>query len=35
VEMMDNANIDNSMHEDIFKLVDAAYKKKEKLDPES
>ncbi|KAG9229754.1 putative Saccharolysin [Amylocarpus encephaloides] len=34
-EIMDEFNIEASMREDIFKLVDAAYEKKEKLDPES
>ena len=34
-EMMDEFGIEASMREDIFKLVDAAYKKGEKLDPES
>ena len=34
-EMMLEFGIEASMREDIFKLVDAAYKKGEKLDPES
>jgi len=34
-EMMDEFGIEASMREDIFKLVDAAYQKKEDLDPES
>jgi metallopeptidase MepB len=34
-EIMDEFIIETSMREDIFKLVDAAYKKGEKLDPES
>ncbi|KAH6666274.1 putative Saccharolysin [Halenospora varia] len=34
-EIMDEFNIEASMREDIFKLVDAAYNKKESLDPES
>ena len=34
-EIMDEFSIEASMREDIFKLVDAAYKKGEKLDPES
>ncbi|KAH8659341.1 putative Saccharolysin [Tricladium varicosporioides] len=34
-EIMDEFNIEASMREDIFKLVDAAYNKKETLDPES
>jgi metallopeptidase MepB len=32
---MDDFNIEASMREDIFKLVEAAYKKGDKLDPES
>jgi metallopeptidase MepB len=32
---MDEFEIETSMREDIFKLVDAAFQKKEKLDPES
>ena len=34
-EIMDEFAIEASMREDIFKLVDAAYKKGDKLDPES
>ena len=34
-EVMDDFGIEASMREDIFKLVDAVYKKGEKLDPES
>jgi metallopeptidase MepB len=34
-EIMDEFGIEASMREDIFKLVDAAYKKKENLNPES
>ncbi|KAF4611316.1 hypothetical protein G7Y89_g15697 [Cudoniella acicularis] len=34
-ETMDEFNIEASMREDIFKLVDAAFNKKEELDPES
>jgi metallopeptidase MepB len=34
-EIMDEFNIETSMREDIFKLVDAAYQKGEDLDPES
>ena len=34
-EIMDEFGIEASMREDIFKLVDAAYKKGDKLDPES
>lgn len=34
-ELIDNAKIEASMREDMFKLVDAVYKKGEKLDPES
>jgi metallopeptidase MepB len=34
-EIMDEFTIEASMREDIFKLVDAAYKKGAKLDPES
>jgi metallopeptidase MepB len=34
-EIMDEFNIEASMREDIFKLVDAAYQKGEDLDPES
>ena len=34
-EIMDEFGIEASMREDIFKLVDAAYKKGEELDPES
>jgi metallopeptidase MepB len=34
-EIMDEFGIEASMREDIFKLVDAAFKKGEKLDPES
>lgn len=34
-EMMEEFYIEASMREDIFKLVDAAYQKGEKLDPES
>jgi metallopeptidase MepB len=34
-EIMDEFGIGASMREDIFKLVDAAYKKGDKLDPES
>lgn len=34
-EMIDEFGIEASMREDIFKLVDAAYQKKEDLDPES
>src|ERR1700753_646510 len=32
---MDDFSIESSMREDVFKLVDATLKKKEKLDPES
>lgn len=32
---MDDFGIESSMREDVFKLVDAAFKKNEKLDPES
>ena len=34
-EMMDDFSIESSMREDVFKLVEAALKKGEKLDPES
>ncbi|KAG9241185.1 putative Saccharolysin [Calycina marina] len=34
-EIMDEFGIETSMREDIFKLVNAAYQKKEDLDPES
>ena len=34
-EMMDDFSIESSMREDIYKLVEAALKKGEKLDPES
>jgi metallopeptidase MepB len=34
-EIMDEFTIESSMREDIFKLVDAVYKKGAKLDPES
>jgi metallopeptidase MepB len=34
-EIMDEFSIEASMREDIFKLVNAAFEKKEKLDPES
>ncbi|KAF5868716.1 putative metallopeptidase protein [Botrytis fragariae] len=34
-EIMDEAQIEMAMREDVFKLVDAVYKKKEDLDPES
>ncbi|RDW58165.1 putative saccharolysin [Coleophoma cylindrospora] len=34
-ELMDEFSIEASMREDIFKLVDAAFQKKAKLDPES
>lgn len=34
-EMMDEFSIEASMREDIFKLVDAAYKRNSSLDPES
>ena len=34
-KLMDEYSIDMSMREDVFKLVDAALQKKEKLDPES
>lgn len=34
-KQMDEFSIEASMREDIFKLVDAAFNKKEKLDPES
>jgi metallopeptidase MepB len=34
-KLMDDYGIESSMREDIFKLVDAAFRKDEKLDPES
>ncbi|KAF2433480.1 metallopeptidase MepB [Tothia fuscella] len=34
-KLMDDYGIESSMREDIFKLVDVAFKKNEKLDPES
>jgi metallopeptidase MepB len=34
-EMLDEFSIESSMNEDVYKLVDAVYKKKEALDPES
>ena len=34
-KLLDNFSIDSNMREDVFCLVDAVFKKQEKLDPES